>query len=743
MRSGSRDRRPAAFGAALAAAVALLVLGTGVAPASAATVTDAASLTAALQPGTDAVITLGGPVTVTDQELTIPRTVTLDLAGFDLTTAAITLAAGVTFTITDSTATSTTMGTVRATSPVAFLAGIGVDGANLVIDDGRVLAQGGNFSAAIGGRDGGAGGGTVVIDGGAVVATGGGVGGSGIGSGWGAGAIDVTIRAGVVTATGGYNAAGIGGGGGNPSARVGVISIEGGVVTAQGGDQGGAGIGSGVCASAAGITISGGTVTATGGANYGAGIGAGLDCGGTGSMGTIVIDGGTVSATGGYFASGIGGGSQTTNGSLAINGGAVTAKGGSSAPALGGMSVGGAISVGASATATAIAGTGGTAIGPIFGSDFGPVNIAGRLILPAGSELSVPASAVATVASGGRITGDGALSGAGAVDNHGAITLPDANVTVADITDHNYVVIFDPQVAGGPTGGARVLASTFTQGGRIFPPDPVSAPRTFLGWNTASDGSGAAFTAGSTLAGSATAGPLLSSVYGQWSGYLVLTPADTTTTAGDTIAFSAEEFTGAGDSLGDVTAQTTLVSSNGAADPVTGHSIRFIVAAPSPGDVTTVSAHLTADPTIMGTTTVAVAAAEAVSMTLTPSDSAVDQGDTVTLAVTGVDGFGNAIHDLDTKVDVTSDHAGDVISGMSVRFPGASTHLLTVTLRSNPAVSASATVVVRPAAAAVPGQVALTGSDPTLTIALGASLLSLGVIAAVAAALRRRRSSPH
>ncbi|HWM33507.1 MAG TPA: hypothetical protein VNR36_04640 [Pseudolysinimonas sp.] len=716
------------------AALAGLGLAATPSPAYAAAVADAGALKLALSSGTDPVISLTQDVTVLDAVLTIPRSVTLDLAGSDLTTYTITLAAGVTFTITDSTAPAT-RGTFTATSSAASRPGIGTNGATLIIDEGHVVAGGGTFSAAIGGSQNN-GGGTIVIDGGVVEATGGATGGAGIGAGWGGSGTDITIRDGDITAVGGYNAAGIGGGGGNPAGSGLAITIEGGVIDARGGDQGGTGIGSGVCGRLAGsIEITGGQIVAAAGPLHGPGIGFSGGCGGGAAMGTIVIDGGDITATGGEDAGGIGFRDVSAGGSLRIDSGTVVATGGARGPGLGNPFFASTVEIGSSATVTARAGAGGFAVDST--SYFGTLTVAGELILPAGSTLTIPAGKNVTVAASGVITGPGTLAGAGRVDNLGSITLADASVTVASITGHHYQVAFDTQDPSAPVPSTRrVLAATFDDGDRTFVADPVSTLGSFYGWNTSADGTGSAFTTTSVIPGSATGAALPVTVFAQWSSYLVLTPADPTVSAGDVVAFQVDAYAAGGAHLGDVSAQSTLVTSNGAADTVTGASILFTVAGATPADVTTVTATLTADASVTGSTDVTVEPGEAVALAMIPSATAVDQGDTITVAVSGDDAYGNPIPDLATEVDLTSDHPSDRISGMSVSFPSASTHVITATLRSDPAVSAATSITVRPAA----GTVALTGADPLPAIAVALGLLLLGSAAVVVARLSRRGS---
>lgn len=161
-----------------------------------------------------------------------------------------------------------------------YCAGIQVpDGAAITIDgSGSIKANGGSWSAGIGGENRSAGGTIIINDG-------------------------------TVTAKGGSYAAGIGGGyngnGGN-------ITVNGGTVTANGGENG-AGIGGGEKGAGGTITISNGTVTTKSYDN--AGIGGGKK----GAGGTVTISGGTVIADGGYLISDIGAGEQGTFDSVTIS----------------------------------------------------------------------------------------------------------------------------------------------------------------------------------------------------------------------------------------------------------------------------------------------------------------------------------------------------------------------------------------------------------------------------------------
>ncbi len=157
------------------------------------------------------------------------------------------------------------------------------------------------------------------------------VGGSGIGGGSYSEGGTITIAGGAVTANGGINGAGIGGG---SDGNGGTITISGGTVTAYGGRTGngngggGAGIGGGDSSNGGNITISGGTVTANGvteghNSHASAGIGGGDE----GDGGNITITGGTVAANGGEGGAGIGGGGYGDGGTVIISGGNVFASG--------------------------------------------------------------------------------------------------------------------------------------------------------------------------------------------------------------------------------------------------------------------------------------------------------------------------------------------------------------------------------------------------------------------------------
>ena len=312
----------------LAAVFALLVGALVTVPAdraSAAPAGDFAALESALVTG--GAIELTANITAPSSTLAVPMNATLDLAGFALTTDAVSLSAGVTLTITDTGSGGTW--TAEATNDAD--AGFETTGATLIINGGTIIGDGGNLGAGIGGDDEGDGG-TVIINGGQVTARNSGIffGGTGYAAGIGGGADGVggttTITAGSVTATGGSAGAGIGGSNSGFSGDTGgTTTITGGTVTAIGGGSG-AGIGGGFLQSGGTISISGAdTVVNVTTGRYAAGIGGGRG----GAGGTITIDGGTVSVTTAAAAddtgAAIGGGERGAGGTITINGGTVTA----------------------------------------------------------------------------------------------------------------------------------------------------------------------------------------------------------------------------------------------------------------------------------------------------------------------------------------------------------------------------------------------------------------------------------
>ena len=196
-----------------------LALSTSV-PAAASGLDSVTAIEDALCP--DGTAALDQDVTETGSTLTVSANceAVLDLGGYSLTIQNVVLETGSTLTVQDSS--DGESGSLNVDAAAVQSAGIRTTGATLVVESGNITAQGGGFSAGIGGevdfgnaadQDGG----VVTISGGTIEANGGGWG-AGIGGGrTGKGGV-VTISGGTVTATGGNDgsggagAAGIGGG---------------------------------------------------------------------------------------------------------------------------------------------------------------------------------------------------------------------------------------------------------------------------------------------------------------------------------------------------------------------------------------------------------------------------------------------------------------------------------------------------------------------------------------------------
>lgn len=336
-------------------------------------------------------------------------------------------------------------------------------------------------------------------------------------------------RSGVLTARGGQYGAGIGG---HFRVASGTVSVLAGTVNATGG-QYGAAIGGGKDRGSGPITISGGTVIANAG-NYAAGLGSSDDA----TTGDILISGGTVTARGGAYAAGIGGGSNSTGGTVSITGGTVSAFGGDNGPGIGaayhgslvavsitggsvtatggdsgngigsGLVTGGVpVTIGAGASVTASGGPGYSAVGGAPGYAFGSLSVGGTLTIPSTGALIVPTGATAIVQAGGSLVNNGTidLTGtlAGDTANHGRILVRTGGVVdPATVSDHNYVITFDP-ANGSQTSQTRVYAASFTDGELAAPTTPTRSGYTFAGWFTAAAG-GTEWTVDSTLASDAT-----------------------------------------------------------------------------------------------------------------------------------------------------------------------------------------------------------------------------------------------
>jgi hypothetical protein len=310
------------------------------------------------------------------------------------------------------------------------------------------------------------------------------------------------------------------------------ITISGGTIYATGGSAGGAGIGNGLDGMEYTINITGGTITATGGGN-GAGIGTALDTGA--DYGTINIIGGTDGS-----AAGIGGGIYAAVNQINISGGTIYAEGSSGGPGIG---TGGSDAIGSNPLTPSQAGsiniTGGTitaigkgtaaGIGSGYNSHGPTISLSGGLVYTdseAGAYDIGPGNA--SVSSGnGSLTLDGTV--AVFLENNTTIT-PVLNVPHDHTTPTSAVnpLLFSGNTVYGLTvdsswknvdGGYFILSNVFydANGGSGVVPATSKAQhagtvvtvadsnalsysgRTFVGWNTAADGSGQTCAAGASL----------------------------------------------------------------------------------------------------------------------------------------------------------------------------------------------------------------------------------------------------
>ena len=286
------------------------------------------------------------------------------------------------------------------------------------------------------------------------------------------------------------NTAGIGG---NPDENGGTVAIHGGIVTTNGG-HGGAGIGCGESSYLNGgcVAIHGGNVTARGGFG-GAGIGGGD--GRSHGCTSVTITGGTVNATGQGGAAGIGGGWSASGGdSIVITGGIVTAKGGvysSSNNSFYGAGIGGSYN-GAGYTTVTISGGSVTAIAgggnaQAIGRGSGSA-ASGNLTALGEKKVFASANATEPVACNNRESTcrtnyariesctnhnwvDNTCTWCGAVNHGVAYGRNHATGGTAPVDNNDYTVGQTVTVLGNSGNLERT-------------------GYTFLGWNTAADGSG-------------------------------------------------------------------------------------------------------------------------------------------------------------------------------------------------------------------------------------------------------------
>lgn len=559
----------------------------------------------------------------------------------------------------------------------------------------------------------------------------------------------ITIMNSLVEATGGLNSAAIGGG---SRGLHGPITITDSTVIATGGFNG-PGIGAGKDRAAGTIAVTDSTVTATGG-----GSGAGIGGGDRGAGGTVSISGGQVTAIGTGPAAGIGGGFEGNGGTTTITGDAtVTATGGTFAAGIGG-SIGrasGPTTIGGTATVRA---TGGEAA-PGFGSSYtatesglvlvsdgtptlttdgiqapfevaegaeltvtstfgvlldGTSTIDGSLQTTASSVVTVPAGR--TLTNTGLIDGSGQLRGSGTVDNQGIIcagvqdraTSPLTPATGLTVTGTAFYLPYSLPAGGSITNA--VYAPTLEEGCRSLP-DYSTEEQVQVGWTVNTDGP--FITESSDLAtfvpsGSATLEPVMVDAV------LTIDPSVTSSTAGDTVAVAVfgplplsnvllTDLTDRVTLSGDITAGVdpgTFVSTTAGDQTITATVELF---------------GLSGDRTLTGEFTHTTSATIFSVLTVYASALTVDQGDSVTLEVVGTDEFGNEIFIFPDDIVVTSSVPTDVIDGLTVTFPTASPHVLTVTVGE---LSAQVTVEVEPAAV-IPVDPGPVDPDPTEPITPG------------------------
>ncbi|GIG26734.1 hypothetical protein Cde04nite_29780 [Cellulomonas denverensis] len=448
---------------------------------------------------------------ITRLDLAAGQSLVLDLNGHDLATASITLGAGSTLTITD---TSTgAPGVLTATAlvgnhldPLDNRPAIESTGATLVIE-GRatvVATAGSSGAAAIGGADEGDGG-TIQIGGQANVTATAAQFGAAIGSGDGDEYLVSALGTGPITISGSAHVtaiaedgAGIGGGVFTDSGNITITDDA--VVSAT--SEAGAAIGGGYFGgSNAGVIRIDGNATVDATTRRGAGIGGGTqnttyDFGANG--GTIEI-GGTahVTATSTSQAAGIGGGPYGDGGTITISGNptvTATAQGLGAGIGGGNRGIGGDVRL-LGGTITAINGgdTTGTSSAVGNGSNnatFGSLHIAdpATLIIPDPAVLRVPADVT--------VTGDGQLRGGatpGTVVNNGAVQLAteDVDWSTLGLAPNNFLVTRNANT-GTSDQEVRVFATTLAAGARQIPAVPTKADHTLSGWNLTQDGTGEA-----------------------------------------------------------------------------------------------------------------------------------------------------------------------------------------------------------------------------------------------------------
>lgn len=212
----------------------------------------------------------------------------------------------------------------------------------------------------------------------------------------------------------------------------------------------------------------------------------------------------------------------------------------------------------------------------------------------------------------------------------------------------------------------------------------------------------------------ATLGAL--TLYGMWDdeSYLVASdvPAPFVGTA-ITLSVTASDGTPAGD----LSAGFTFAADTGDVT-VSGNQLTFT----TPGTWTVTATHALTGVTASLPITVSVDRTTPATIELHLSATTVAQGGSVSATVTGWDAWGNPLGDLTDLATLTSDHPSDVIGpGPVVRFPTASTHVITATIGA-----ATHSVAVSVSPAAQRDTLARSGSEATALASAAVLILLLG-----------------
>lgn len=317
---------------------------------------------------------------------------------------------------------------------------------------------------------------------------------------------------------------------------------------------------------------------------------------------------------------------------------------------------------------------------------------------------------------------DGTMHGSGIVFNQGIIR-PASQVRRMDVRQNAFTIIANSALpAASPPTRFTVYAPSIADANEALRV-PSRLGYSFAGWNTASDGLGVPVNNSSALATLADSSGQVT-VFAQWvPAALVLAPSNSTMKAGDALAFTLTA-----DGVG-VTSSATFTSSN------PGDTVRGNTVVPTAAGTRTITAEL-GGRTVQQSLTVDAAALDVLSMT--PSAATVNQGDTITLTLEGRDLYGNPVIIDPATVTVTSSVPSDVINGLTVRFPTASPHTITVTVGAQ---TASTTIQVSPAALlpAASGSLVRTGSG-SMVAPLAVAIVLIIAGAATLIMIRRRNS---